>query len=70
MMVEIMVEFLDGRDRYYAGEIRSVLPSQAEQFIADGLAKPIGGTAAPLPEGDVTLVIHSSVMGQGAKHHG
>ena len=59
MKIEALTTFLDGRDRYEKGDIRTVPDADGARFCAAGWAKDISGavaTGAPAA-GETTLDI-------------
>lgn len=44
MKIEIMTTFLDGRDRFESGDVRTVSDEDGERFVAAGWAAPIDTT--------------------------
>lgn len=60
--------FLDGRDRFEAGETRVVEDERADNFIAQGWASSPGAAPVVAPTGPAALDVHSSVIGQEARH--
>ena len=65
MKIEALTTFLDGRDRFELGDIRTVSDEDGARFCAEGWAKDISGT---VPTGDATtgtadLAIHNSTLG-------
>jgi len=65
MKIECNTAFLDGRDRFEAGDVRTVPDEAAARFIAAGWATPFGGDSPVAVEGETNLNIHSSVIGTG-----
>lgn len=68
MKIKIKTTFLDGRDRFEAGDARTVDDADGARFIANGWAYVVGGEASPPDSGPVTLDIHDAKQGQGAKN--
>lgn len=76
MKITCTATFLDGRDRFEAGETlatatgqgcRVITDEQAARFVANGWASD-GAAAAPQAAGSVDLAIDKSVMGQEVRH--
>ena len=70
MRIHILTTFLDGRDRFEAGDKRTVPDADAQRFIAAGWARPADGDQAAAPAAApggaaVDLTIHSSTIGTG-----
>ncbi len=70
MKIEVLTPFLDGTDRFEAGDIRTVSDERGTLFVALGWAKDVEGriassTAAP---GSTDLTIHNAKMGTGDNH--
>jgi len=65
MKIEALTTFLDGRDRYEAGDIRTVSDEDGARFCAAGWAKDITGAAATgeATAGTVDLAIRNSTLG-------
>lgn len=71
MKIECLTTFLNGRDRFEAGDVRTVQDEDGAQFVANGWAKSLSGqpaTAEPAG-GSTDLDIQSSTMNLG-DHHG
>jgi hypothetical protein len=69
MKIHCTTTFLDGRDRFEAGETRVVDAERAKRFIAAGWASAEGEPATDLPELPATdLTIHSTRQEQEARH--
>lgn len=65
MKIECKTTFLDGRDRYEAGDARTVDDAKAAHFIKQGWAAPVGEGAQPSPVGPTSLEVQNSVIGLG-----
>jgi hypothetical protein len=65
MRIECKTTFLDGTDRFEAGDIRTVDDARGHRFLAHGWAAEVGQNAAPQASGPVTLDIHNSASGLG-----
>ena len=65
MKIEALTTFLDGRDRFEAGDIRSVSDVDGARFVAAGWAKDISGAIATgtVAAGATDLEIHNSTLG-------
>lgn len=57
MRIECTDTFLDGRDRFEKGDIRTVPDSDAQRFIASGWAIEAGSGAAPVVAADAETVL-------------
>lgn len=70
MKIKCLTTFLDGRDRFEAGDVRQVDDDRAARFIGAGWAADAagGGSAAGDAPADVTLDVQSSQLAQGARH--
>lgn len=68
MRIECKATFLDGADRFEAGDIRTVDDARAQRFLAHGWASEVGQPAAPQSTEPVNLDIENARMGHGAKH--
>ena len=65
MKIEALTTFLDGRDRFELGDVRTVSDEDGARFCAAGWAKDISGA---VPTGDAAtgtadLAIHNSTLG-------
>lgn len=70
MKIEVTIPFLDGTDRFEAGDIRTVSDERGTLFVAQGWAKDLegriaSGTATP---DSTDLTIHNAKMGTGDNH--
>lgn len=67
MKIECLTTFLDGKDRYEIGDVRTVEDEKGAQFVANGWAKDVAGRVATGSEssGVVNLAVDSSVIGLG-----
>jgi hypothetical protein len=65
MKIEALVTFLDGRNRFEFGDVRTVPDEYGARFCAAGWAKDITGTAATgeATIGGAELSIHNSTLG-------
>ncbi len=65
MKIQILNTFLDGRDRYEAGDIRTVPDDDGARFVAAGWAKDLAGQVATgePATGEAALDIHKSTLG-------
>jgi hypothetical protein len=68
MRIECKTTFLDGIDRFEAGDIRTVDDARGQRFLAHGWAAEIGQEAAEPTDEPVSLDIQNSAHRQGAKH--
>lgn len=68
MRIHCTTTFLHDRDRFEAGDTRTVSDEDAVYFIGNGWATEIGGEPAPSVEGEVTLSVNNSFIGQEARH--
>jgi hypothetical protein len=66
--IECLTAFLDGRDRFEVGDVRTVDDARAAVFIQHGWAKPEGGAAPAAANGDTALDIHDSTLTSEAVH--
>jgi hypothetical protein len=65
MRIESLTTFLDGKDRFEVGDIRTVDDERGARLVAAGWAKDLAGgvaTVAP-PGGPPTLDIQKSTLG-------
>jgi hypothetical protein len=65
MRIEVVTTFLDGRDRYEAGDVRSVSEEDGARFIANGWAKRPGEPDPQAKAGVVSLAVQNSLIGVG-----
>lgn len=71
MRIECTTTFLDGRERFEAGDTFTVSDERGAAFIANGWAKKVGDeTPAALPSQDTTLDIHNVHQKQEVTYHG
>jgi hypothetical protein len=68
MKIEILTTFLDGRDRYEAGEVRVVDDAIGARFVANGWAKDEAGRVAVSAAGETTLDIQNVTTNQVVTH--
>lgn len=69
MRIHCTTTFLDGRDRFEAGDTRTVADDDAARFIAAGWATAEGAAASPAAPADpATLSIDNATHAQGANH--
>ena len=69
MLVDIVIDFKDGRTSYYEGERVWMEPEEAAKFCGYGWAKEPGAQAAPLPTGvNATLNIHDGQIGHTSEY--
>lgn len=57
MRIECLTTFMDGAERFEAGDVRTVDDSRASAFVAHGWAKPEGGSATPATTDETTLAV-------------
>lgn len=67
MKIECLTTFLDGKDRFESGDVRTVEDVKGAQFVANGWAKDIAGRVATGGGSTVetTLAVKNSVIGLG-----
>ena len=67
MKIGCLTTFLDGKDRYEIGDVRTVEDEKGAQFVANGWAKDVADRVATGSEssGVVNLAVDSSVIGLG-----
>lgn len=63
MKIECKTTFLDGRERYEAGDVCTVDDAKAAYFVKSGWAAPVGEDATSPAAGETDLVIDNSVIG-------
>lgn len=65
MKIEALSTFLDGRDRFEAGDIRSVPDADGSRFCAAGWAKDISRSVATgdAASGATDLAVDNSTLG-------
>lgn len=63
MKIVCTTTFLDGRDRFEAGEVRVVDDSAGARFVANGWAREPGADAVTASTGDTTLDVQRAVIG-------
>lgn len=68
MRIHCTTTFLHGRDRFEAGDTRTVSDEDASYFIGNGWATEICGEAAAPAAGDVTLDIKNATNAQEARN--
>jgi hypothetical protein len=70
MKIHCTTTFLEERDRFEAGDTRTVPDEMGQRFIANGWATEVGGEPAPssAPEAPTTLNIKRATHKTGAKH--
>lgn len=68
MKIECKTTFLHGRDRYEAGDIRTVDDELGRYFIKNGWATAPGEAALPQLSGEVTLDVQNGRIGVGDNH--
>lgn len=69
MKIEALETFLDGRNRYEKGDVRTVLDENGEYFCSCGWARDVDGnveTAERQKNGDVRLDIRKGYLNQKA----
>jgi len=67
MKIECLMTFLDGKDRFEEGDVRTVEDEKGAQFVANGWAKDVAGRVATgnATSGETNLAVDSSVIGLG-----
>ncbi len=66
MRIHVLSTFLDGRDRFEEGDIRTVDNDRATVFIGQGWARADNGEVATVePTGETTLDIQKSFLTTG-----
>lgn len=70
MRIECTTTFLHGRDRYEAGDVRTVPDAQGALFVGLGWAKDVSGEVqtTPADSGPVTLDTQSTNLTAGDNH--
>lgn len=69
MRIHCTTTFLHGRDRFEAGDVRTVSDEDARYFIGNGWATEVDGEAAPAADlPPISLDIHSATHAQEARH--
>jgi hypothetical protein len=63
MRIECKSSFLDGAERFEAGDIRTVSDARGHRFMAHGWAAEVGQPATPQGAEPVTLDIHNAANG-------
>lgn len=63
MQIQCLTTFLDGRDRFEQGDVRTVSDEQAARFVAAGWASTLDGKAGAAATGATDLVIHNARQG-------
>ena len=56
--------FLDGADRFEAGDTRTVADTRGAYFVANGWAHEAGADPVALASADVTLTVQNATLGQ------
>lgn len=67
MKIECLTTFLDGKDRFESGDVRTVEDGKGAQFVANGWAKDVAGRVAMggTSDGTTDLAIDNSAIGLG-----
>ena len=65
MRIECKTTFLDGADRFEAGDIRTVDDARAQRFMAHGWAAEVGQPAVASSAEPATLNTHNGAVGLG-----
>lgn len=68
MRIICTTTFLDGRDRFEAGDTRTVDDERGSYFVANGWATADGQAAGNAAQADASLAIANSTIGQEASH--
>jgi hypothetical protein len=69
MKIECLTTFLDGTDRFEAGDIRTVDDERGARLVGNGWAKDTAGRVATgAPGGNADLNIDNSRLGLGDNH--
>ena len=70
MKIECLTTFIDGKDRYESGDVRTVEDEKGAQFVANGWAKDVAGRVATGGTSSVAvdLAVDNAVMGQEVRH--
>ena len=68
MKIICTTKFLDGRDRFEAGDARTVDDERGAYFVANGWATADGQAARTSALGDASLAIANGTHGQEARH--
>ena len=64
MRIECKTTFLDGPDRFEAGDVRTVEDARGHKFLAHGWAAEVGAALAPVTAGATTdLAINNAQVG-------
>jgi acetylornithine/succinyldiaminopimelate/putrescine aminotransferase len=70
MRIECKTAFLDGTVRFEDGDIVTVPDADAQRFIDNGWAKPVGGEAGPAAVSEVSLDVHNATHASKVTNHG
>lgn len=69
MKITCLTTFLDGRDRFEKGDVRTVDDERGAYFVGHGWAAEMGSdVVAAEHAGDVSLDVNNSALGQEANH--
>lgn len=68
MKITCTTTFLDGPERFEAGDTRTVSDERGAYFIKNGWAHAAGSEPAAAASGDVTLAVHNATLGQEVRH--
>lgn len=69
MKIECLTTFLDGPERFEAGDIRTVDDDRGARFVGAGWAKDLAGRVATgAPGGNAELNIHKATSSTGDNH--
>ncbi len=71
MRIKVLSTFLEGRDKFYADDIRTVSDEDGARFIANGWAVEEGGEPSPVQTpASVDLTVQSAGHSIKEKKHG
>lgn len=65
MQIKCTTTFLDGVDRYEAGDTRTVPEDKGAYFVANGWAAPVGEEPRASFEGATSLDVHNATHNAG-----
>lgn len=68
MKIICTTTFLHDRDRFEAGDARTVDDALGAYFVRNGWAHQAGAEPAAAAAGDVTLAVQNATLSQGVRH--
>ena len=68
MKITCATTFMDGQDRFEAGDVRTVSDERGAYFVANGWATTNGQAIGTVAPGDASLAIANGNHGQESRH--